>query len=112
MTKATVTGLMLDVDGKFSTVDITDGLGSLQAAVDGLICGISFGRDLFAYGNDEGLYTQPHNAAATLLYSIKWGAYVQDLHGNVVFTGGTDDEGYDVSAPEGLQAELEALLAL
>lgn len=110
MTKATVTGLKLNIDGTFETIDITAGLKPLQAAVDGMICGISFGHDLYAYGNDEGLYTEELNESATDLYTHFWGQYVQPIHGNVVFTGGTDDEGYDVSAPATLEAELRAVL--
>lgn len=111
MSKKTITGLKLEVDGTFTTIDITEGLKPLQEAVDGMICGMSFGLELYAYGNDEGLYTQDLNESATTLYTHFWGHYVQPIHGSVVFTGGTDDEGYDVSAPAELEAELLELLS-
>lgn len=111
MTKATVTGLKLDTEGNFTIIDITAGLKPLQEAVDGTICGMSFGRTLYAYGNDEALYEQPLNPFATKLYTHFWGEYVQPIHGNVVFTGGVDDEGYDVSHTATLEGDLKLILS-
>jgi len=65
----------------------------LQDAVDGWVQAIDLKNDLTMWLNEEGkLEGYLTNSFATAVFQAKFGA-VDIVVGNVVFTGGTDDEG-------------------
>ncbi len=74
--------------------DIHDpSLENLQAAVGGLIQAIDLAPELTMWCNDEGkLMGLPVNPVATALWTRYFGE-TDVIVGNVVFTGGSDEEG-------------------
>lgn len=69
-------------------------LGVLQKAVDGLIQPVDLADNLTMWVNEEGLLRSDlnPNLLASALYAEVYGANTP-IMGDVVFTGGSDDEG-------------------
>lgn len=94
-----VSKLALEIDSKGNTreIDITDNslsLGKLQDAVGGLIQPVGITDDLVMWVNEEFVFMPElqANPIASSMFEAVGGTY--EIHGNVVFTGGLDEDGY------------------
>lgn len=85
--------IALVVDSSFGVSETGLSLKELQTAVDGLIQPIDITESLTMWVNEEFLFrSEPDpNTVGTVFFSEVGGSY--DIHGTVVFTGGTDPEG-------------------
>lgn len=83
----------LVVDSQFTASVTGLSLKELQTAVDGLIQPIDIREGLTMWVNEEFLFrAEPdENVLATAFFAEAGGKY--DIHGTVVFTGGTDEDG-------------------
>jgi hypothetical protein len=89
------TALVLTTRGEVSTIDIsTDSLSKLQGAVDGLIQPVDIDDSITMWVNEEGLLRNDLaiNPLATALFIQIFEAKTPII-GDVVFTGGPDEEG-------------------
>ena len=86
-----------------------DSLKKLQDAVGGLIQAVDLHDDLTLWCNEEGkLIGLTPNVIGTHLYEKNFA--VQDtIMGDIVFTGGTDDEGDNLGLPFAWQVQLQEL---
>jgi hypothetical protein len=86
-----VLALAVDANGEVAEVGL--GLKDLQTAVGGLIQPIDIADDLTMWVNEEFLlFSEPQpNFVASGFFTFVGGTY--NIHGTVVFTGGTDAEG-------------------
>lgn len=91
--------IALVVDSKFVASEIGLSLAELQAGVDGLIQPIDIREDLTMWVNEEfRLRSEPDpNVVATVFFEEVGGNYA--IHGSVVFTGGTDEDGNTMGLP-------------
>lgn len=103
------TAVVITAKGDFSLLDVeTDFLSKMQNAVDGLIQPVDLQDDVTMWVNEEGLLRNDLEAN-----SIATGLYVQMLNaqtpimGDVVFTGGTDEEGDTLGLGEDYVKALE-----
>jgi hypothetical protein len=86
--RITTTGEVTDLDLS------TDSLQTLQTAVGGWVQVIDLDDSLSMWLNEEGkLVGLPHNPYAQFAWDKTFGAHTDYMVGDVVFTGGTDDEG-------------------
>lgn len=104
MTKA----LQVTTAGQVKTLDLSeDSLATLQAGVGGYIQAIDLTTSMTMWCNEEGkLNGLPHNPFAQKLWDVAFGADTDYIVGDVVFTGGPDDEGYTT----GITAEDEQVI--
>jgi hypothetical protein len=91
-----------------------DTLSGLQAAVGGYIEAIPADESLTIWVNEEGKYQTPtRNLFAEKFWQLHdpYGCLAAGdwIAGNVVITGGCDDEGATLSAPDWVITELESL---
>ena len=89
------TAVIVTTKAEVSVIDIADGsLKKLQSAVDGLIQPINLDADVTMWVNEEGLLRNDleMNDIATSLYAQMY-EITNPIIGDVVFTGGTDEEG-------------------
>jgi hypothetical protein len=89
------TAVIVTTKAEVSIIDIAEGsLKKLQSAVDGLIQPIDLNADVTMWVNEEGLLRNDleMNDIATSLYAQMYDI-TNPLMGDVVFTGGTDEEG-------------------
>lgn len=105
------TAVVITTKGEFSLLDVeTDFLSKMQKAVDGLIQPVDLQDDVTMWVNEEGLLR--NDLAGN---SIATGLFVQMLNaqtpimGDVVFTGGTDEEGDTLGLAEDYVSALEEL---
>lgn len=102
-------------DNKAKEIDLKEGdsqLSVLQNAVGGLIEAVDLGDSLTMWVNEEGkLNGLPINAIATLLWEKHFG-FTDVIVGDVIFTGGTGDEGETLGLNEKTANELRTLLRL
>jgi hypothetical protein len=71
-----------------------DGLQVLQTAVGGWVQAIDLDDELTMWLNEEGkLVGLPHNPYAQFAWDKRFGAHTDYMVGDVVFTGGTDEDG-------------------
>ena len=93
--------LSTEMDAEIRTFTVGDSYELLRDAVDGYIECVhlpSLGVDLWC--NEEGKLTGlPQNDIATLLFHKEFGAF-DSIRGNVIFTGGADDEGDTIGLTE------------
>jgi hypothetical protein len=87
--------IQIKTTGEVIDLDLTaDSLQTLQTAVDGWVQAIDLDESLTMWLNEEGkLHGLPHNPYAQFAGDKRFGAHTDYLVGDVVFTGGTDDEG-------------------
>lgn len=88
--------LLIDTEGHAVELDLDSKEGSLktlQTAVDGLIQAIDINQNLTMWLNEEGkILGLPINSLGTAMY--RRATEVKDIIvGNIVLTGGVDDEG-------------------
>lgn len=88
--------LRIDVDGTTEVLDLEAPQGSLkvlQEAVGGWVEVVDLTEQVAIWCNEEGkIIGLPKNSFATELFQLQFGA-VDVINGNVVLTGGADDEG-------------------
>lgn len=87
--------LRITSKGEVTELDLTSKeLPTLQEAVGGLIEAINLATDLTMFCNEEGkLLDLPHNPFAQYLWDKRFGAHLDYIVGDIVLTGGADDEG-------------------
>lgn len=91
--------LIVRTNGKCEHVDNT-GLMSMQDAVGGYIEHVAINSEVSMFVNEEGrLLELPINHFATLVFASAYQTH-DTIHGDVVFTGATDDEGNETDVPE------------
>lgn len=95
--------LRVTTTGTIEELDMTnDSLTTLQGAVGGWVQAIDLASDLTMWCNEEGkLNGLPHNPFAQKMWDTAFGAETDYIVGDVVLTGGADEEGYTL----GLTAE-------
>jgi hypothetical protein len=88
-------GIRITTTGTVEELDMTaDGLQVLQTAVGGWVQAIDLDDELTMWLNEEGkLVGLPHNPYAQFAWDKRFGAHTDYMVGDVVFTGGTDEEG-------------------
>lgn len=104
--------LRILVDGTVEELDLDSAEGSLSVLQNGvkfdeqdvspLVQAIDLSRGVTMWCHEEGkLLRHPWNDTATMLYSFDFGGNYGDyIAGNVVLTGGVDDEGETLGIPE------------
>lgn len=77
------------------SMDKLEELKQLQTAVDGFVQAIGIGDELTLWCNEEGkMMGLPHNPYAQKLWDNAFGVDTDYIVGNIVLTGGTDDDGH------------------
>lgn len=103
------TAIRITTQGEVTTLDLSaeDSLQVLQTAVGGWVQAIDLATDLTMWCNEEGkLNGLPHNPYAQHFWDTAFGAHTDYIVGDVVLTGGADEEGYTL----GLTAEQEQII--
>jgi hypothetical protein len=101
--------LVVTTDGQFEVIDEIS-LKTLQAKVGGWVQAVDLTETLTLWANEEGkLVGLPVNGFATELWESRFGAGTDIIVGDIVLTGGTDDEGETLSLTDN---QVEALVAL
>lgn len=110
MATADVSGVRVDVEGAVSQVSASGGdtLRMLQTAVGGYVDVVRLPEGIDMWVSDEGSYTQPVNAWASVLNDVLGGQPV--IWGPVVFASSTE-EGDTVSLSAEQTAQLAAWFA-
>lgn len=87
--------LQVKTTGEVVELDITaDSLEYLQTAVGGWVQAIDIATDMTMWCNEEGkLIGLPHNPYAQFMWDKAFGAHTDYIVGDIVLTGGTDEEG-------------------
>jgi hypothetical protein len=84
-------------------------LEKLQDAVGGWVQAVDLRDDLTLWCNEEGkLIGLPNNVIGTHMWEKSFGM-TDVIMGNIVFTGGTDDEGENLGLPFAWQLQLQEL---
>ena len=84
-------------------------LEKLQDAVGGWVQAVDLRDDLTLWCNEEGkLIGLPNNVIGTHMWEKSFGM-TDVIMGNIVFTGGTDDEGENLGLPSAWQLQLQEL---
>ena len=105
------TALRINTDFTTEILDIEeDSLKKLQGAVGGWVQAVDLRDDLTLWCNEEGKLVEGMmpNVIGTHLYEKNFGV-LDVIMGDIVFTGGTDDEGDNLSLPRPWQLQLEEL---
>ena len=107
--------ITLDTEGVAKEIELVEGesqLAKLQEAVGGLVQAVDFTENLTLWCNEEGkLYGLPINPMATFLWE-KYFGLTDFICGNVIFTGGTGDEGETLGLNEETAKELRDFLKM
>lgn len=91
--------LIVRTNGKCEHVENT-GLKSMQEAVGGYIEHVTINHEVSMFVNEEGrLNNLPINHFATLVYGSAHKTR-ETIHGDVVFTGATNEEGNETDVPD------------
>ena len=99
------------VDGTVEELDLDSAEGSLKVLQNGvkfdehdvspLVQAIDISDDLTMWCHEEGkILGHPHNDTGSLIFRGKFGG-LDYIVGNIVLTGGVDDEGDTLGIPEG-----------
>lgn len=104
------TALRINTDFTTEILDLdTDTLEKLQGAVGGWVQPVDLRDDLTLWCNEEGkLIGLTPNVIGTHLWEKSFGM-TDVIMGDIVFTGGTDDEGESLALPYPWQIQLEEL---
>ncbi len=107
--------IKLDTDGVAVEVEISEEgqrLKQLQEAVGGWVEAVDLSPTLTMWCNEEGkLIGLPLNSLATDLWEESFGK-TDLIKGNVIFTGGVDDEGSTLGLDEATTNKLRKLFGL
>ena len=105
--------ITLNTEGEAKEVELVEGesqLDKLQQAVGGWVQAVDFTPNLTLWCNEEGkLIGLPINPMATFLWE-KYFGLTDFICGNVIFTGGTGDEGETLGLNEETAKELRQFL--
>lgn len=88
--------LVIRTTGEVETVEFTEdtALATLQQGVGGWVQAVDISDNLTLWVNEEGkLADLPHNLFGQSLWNDRFGYYTDYIVGDIVLTGGTDDEG-------------------
>jgi hypothetical protein len=87
--------LNIKTTGEVIELDLSlDSLQTLQTAVDGWVQAVDLANDLSMWCNEEGkIHGLAHNPFAQFMWDKAYGAHTDYIVGDIVLTGGTDDEG-------------------
>ena len=106
-------GVVIKADGTLERLDLSESeqeLKSLQNAVGGYVQVIELEDDFTMWANEEGkLLNLPVNEIATVIWEVRFGLDTDIICGDVVFTGGMDEDGETLTISE---ANLQRLAEL
>jgi hypothetical protein len=104
------TALRINIDFTTEILDLEeDSLKKLQGAVGGWVQAVDLQENLTLWCNEEGkLIGLTPNVIGTHMFEKSFGM-TDVIMGDVVFTGGTDDEGDNLGLPHAWQVQLEEL---
>ena len=106
-------GVVIKADGTLERLDLSESeqeLKSLQNAVGGYVQVIELEDDFTMWANEEGkLLNLPVNEIATVIWEVRFGIGTDIICGDVVFTGGMDEDGETLTISE---ANLQRLAEL
>jgi hypothetical protein len=96
------TAIRVTANGGLDEWDISENtLSKMQQAVGGLVQAIDLSPTLTMWCNEEGkLQNLARNFTAQVLWDARFGGGTDYIVGDVVFTGGTDDEGATLGLDE------------
>lgn len=94
--------IQITTTGQYAELDLSlDELEQLQSAVGGYVQPIDLTQNLTMWCNEEGKLTGlAHNPYAQFMWDEVFGCHTDYLVGDVVMTGGTDDEGETIGLTE------------
>ena len=97
-------GVVIKADGTLERLDLSESeqeLKSLQNAVGGYVQVIELEDDFTMWVNEEGkLLNLPVNEIATVIWEVRFGIGTDIICGDVVFTGGMDEDGETLTISE------------
>ncbi len=97
-------GVVIKADGTLERLDLSESeqeLKSLQNAVGGYVQVIELEDDFTMWVNEEGkLLNLPVNEIATVIWEVRFGLDTDIICGDVVFTGGMDEDGETLTISE------------
>jgi hypothetical protein len=97
-------GVVIKADGTLERLDLSvseQELKSLQNAVGGYVQVIELEDDFTMWVNEEGkLLNLPVNEIATVIWEVRFGIGTDIICGDVVFTGGMDEDGETLTISE------------
>jgi hypothetical protein len=97
-------GVVIKADGTLERLDLSESeqeLKSLQNAVGGYVQVIELEDDFTMWANEEGkLLNLPVNEIATVIWEVRFGLDTDIICGDVVFTGGMDEDGETLTISE------------
>lgn len=106
--------IKISTAGTVEELTMTDenGLSVLQEGVGGWVQAIDLDDDLTMWCNEEGkLQNLPHNPFAQVIWDQTFGPGTDYIVGDVVFTGGTDDEGYTLGLSDRASEVIEKVIS-
>lgn len=106
--------IKISTAGTVEELTMTDenGLSVLQEGVGGWVQAIDLDDDLTMWCNEEGkLQSLPHNPFAQVIWDQTFGPGTDYIVGDVVFTGGTDDEGYTLGLSDRASEVIEKVIS-
>jgi len=108
------TAVIIRTNHVIEVIDIGDNaLGKLQGAVGGYVQAIDLSDTVTMWLNEEGKLTGlPHNLLGQMHWDKAFGPDTDTVMGDVVFTGGVDDEGDTVGLTERQLSDLTAIAVL
>jgi len=95
--------VVIKTNGTTETIEMgpSNELSVLQESVGGWIQAIQLSDTLVMWLNEEGkMESLPHNAIAQWYWDMAFGPETDYIVGNVVFTGGVDNEGETIGLTE------------
>jgi hypothetical protein len=106
-------GVVIKTDGTLERLDLSESeqeLKSLQNAVGGYVQVIELEDDFTMWVNEEGkLLGLEENKIATVIWEVRFGIDTDIICGDVVFTGGMDEDGETLTISE---ANIQRLVEL
>ena len=97
-------GVVIKADGTLERLDLSESeqeLKSLQNAVGGYVQVIELEDDFTMWVNEEGkLLGLEENKIATVIWEVRFGIGTDIICGDVVFTGGMDEDGETLTISE------------
>jgi len=87
-------GIKITTNGETVNLNLIPDLKTLQQSVGGRIQAVDIFANLTMWCNEEGkILNLPHNPCAQFIWDSAFGMHTDYIVGDVVLTGGADDEG-------------------